>query len=75
MHLMTSLKHGKSMSKATTDLQTMTSRDRRILCQGITQAVINARYAPKYWEQLTIRGVKVALRTLKSIDPNERKSK
>lgn len=61
------------MAKKQTDLQTMTSKDRRILVQGITQAVIKSGIAPKDWEKMALRGVKVTLRTLKSIDPNEKR--
>lgn len=67
-----SLKPGKSTHKSTTDLQTMTSRDRRILCQGITQAVIAAGINPKLWDKAVRRGVKVTLRMLKGLDPNEK---
>jgi len=59
--------------KKETDLQTMISRDRRILTQGITQAVIAAGIDPKDWEKAVQRGVKVALRTLKGIDPREKR--
>ena len=62
-----------STTKQKTDIQSMSSLDRRILCQGIVQAVIKSGIAPVDWEQLSERGVKVTLRLLKSIDPNERK--
>ena len=58
-----------------TDLQTMTSKDRRILVQGTLQAVINSGVDYNQWEVLTKRAVKVALRVLKSIDPNEKGTK
>lgn len=64
------------MSKATTDLQTMTSKDRRILVQGLLQAIINTgNVEPKHWENYTKYAVRVALRTLRSIDPNEKGTK
>lgn len=64
------------MSKATTDLSTMTSKDRRILVQGVLQAIIvSGNVAPKHWEKYTKYAVRVALHTLKSIDPNERGNK
>lgn len=63
------------MNKEKTDLQTMTRLDRRITCQGITQAVIVSGADPKDWEALVDRGVKVTLRMVKKIDPLERKKK
>lgn len=63
------------MSKATTDLETMTSKDRRILVQGTLQAVIHSGIDPQRWEKYTKYAVRVALRTLRSIDPNEKGKK
>lgn len=64
------------MSKSTTDLKTMTSKDRRILIQGILQAIIvSGKVDPKFWEKHTKHGVRVALRVLKYLDPNERGKK
>lgn len=64
------------MSKATTDLQTMTSKDRRILVQGVLQSIIvSGKYSPNSWERHTKYAVRVALRTLRSIDPNEKGKK
>lgn len=75
MHPMTSLKHGKSMSKATTDIQSMTGKDRRIMVQGLLQAIINSGAPPARWEKHTREAVRVMLRTLRSIDPNEKGKK
>lgn len=64
------------MSKPMTDLQTMTAKDRRILVQGLLQAVMHSgTIPPADWEKYTKYAVRVALRTLKSIDPNERGKK
>lgn len=63
------------MAKEKTDLQSMSRLDRRITCQGITQAVIASGADPKEWEVLVERGVKVTLRMVKKIDPLERKMK
>lgn len=59
----------------TTDLKSMTGKDRRILVQGLLQAVIHSGVDPKRWNKHTKYAVRVALHTLRSIDPNEKGKK